>query len=239
MKLIKAGTTVCFLALMGAALAPNVKADAWDKKTVFTFSGPVEIPGVHLAGFGILPAGTYVFKVLDSPSDRHIVQILSKDELTVYATILAIPNYRLKATGKTVLTFSERPAGQPEALHAWFYPGKNWGEEFVYSKSKAVEIAKATHTAVLFVPDEVPAEVAEPVKTADAAVVVQLRQAPIMAVQPTGEEVQIAEVVTPPPPAELAASLPATASSLPLFALLGLFLLGGAFVLRSAEKRAL
>jgi hypothetical protein len=239
MKLYKAATTVCFMALAGLALAPNVKADAWDKKTTFTFSGPVEIPGVHLTGWGVLPAGTYVFKVLESPSDRHIVQILSKDELTVYATILAIPNYRLKATGKTVLTFSERPAGQPEALHAWFYPGKNWGEEFVYSKSKAVEIAKATHKAVLFVPDEVPAEIAEPVKTPDAPVVAQLRAAPIMAVQPTGEEVQITEVVTPPPPAELVASLPATASPLPLLALLGFLAMGGAFVLRSAEKRTL
>jgi len=239
MKLFKAVTAVGFIALMGAALAPNVKAGEWDRETVFTFDGPVEIPGVHLKGFGVLPAGTYVFKVLDSASDRHIVQILSKDQLTVYATILAIPNYRLKATGKTVLTFSERPAGEPEALHAWFYPGRNWGEEFVYPKSVAVELAKATHSAVLFAPDEIPAEVAVPIKTADAPVVVQLRQAPVMAIQPTGEEVQIAEVVTPPPPAELVASLPATASPLPLIALLGFLALGGAFVLRAAEKRAL
>jgi hypothetical protein len=227
------------MVLMGLAVAPGMKADDWNKKTVFTFSGPVEIPGVHLKGYGVLPAGTYVFKVLDSPSDRHIVQILSKDELTVYATILAIPNYRLKATGKTVLTFSERPAGEPEALHAWFYPGKNWGEEFVYSKSKAVEIAKSTHKTVLFVPDEIAVEVAEPVTSVDAPVVAQLRTAPVMAVQPTGEEVQIAQVVTPPPPAELVASLPATASSLPLIAFLGLLALGGAFLIRSGEKRAL
>ena len=90
---------------MGAVLAPAVKADDWNRKTVITFSDPVEIPGVHLAGWGVLPAGTYVFKILDSPSDRHIVQIFSKDEKTVYATILAIPNYRLKATDKTVMTF--------------------------------------------------------------------------------------------------------------------------------------
>src|SRR6202161_3858863 len=128
MKLFKASTTVGVIALMGAAIAPSVRGDDWNRETVFTFSGPVEIPGVHLKGFGVLPAGTYVFKVLDSASDRHIVQILSKDELTVYATILAIPNYRLKATGKTVLTFRERPAGEAEALRAWFYTGQNCGE---------------------------------------------------------------------------------------------------------------
>jgi hypothetical protein len=84
----------------------------------------------------VLPAGTYVFKILDSQSDRHIVQIFNADETQIYATILAIPNYRLKATDKTVVTFRERPAGEPEALRAWFYPGRNWGEEFVYPKAK-------------------------------------------------------------------------------------------------------
>src|SRR5579872_366997 len=155
MNRFKAVTTVCGLALACALLAPNVKADEWDKKTIITFSGPVEIPGVHLQGFGVLPAGTYVFKVLDSKSDRHIVQIFSKDELTVYATILAIPNYRLKATDKTVMTFRERPAGQPEALRAWFYPGRQWGEEFVYPKARAIVLAKETHEAVLFTPAEI------------------------------------------------------------------------------------
>src|ERR1700687_5913482 len=116
MKLFKAATTVGCMALMGGLLAPGVKADDWNRKTVMTFSGPVEIPGVHLVGWGVLPAGTYVFKILDSSSDRHIVQIFSADEKTVYATILAIPNYRLKVTDKTVITFRERAAGEAGAL---------------------------------------------------------------------------------------------------------------------------
>src|SRR5580704_14833800 len=160
MTLFKASNIVCFAALIGAALIPTAKADEWNNKTVMTFSGPVEIPGVHLTGFGVLPAGTYVFKLLDSKSDRHIVQIFSQDEKTVYATILAIPNYRLKATSKTVITFRERPAGEPEALRAWFYPGANWGEEFVYGKAKAMELAKATNTPVLFTKTDTVAEVA-------------------------------------------------------------------------------
>src|SRR6202045_1613222 len=184
MKLFKAATTVGCMALMGAVLAPGARADEWNRKTVITFSGPVEIPGVHLVGWGVLPAGTYVFKILDSQSDRHIVQIFSKDELTIYATILAIPNFRLKATDKTVMTFRERPVGQPEALRAWFYPGRNWGEEFVYPKAKAIEIAKATNTPVLFAAVDIPVEVAEPIKSVDEPVVAQLRQAPIMAIKP-------------------------------------------------------
>src|ERR1700683_2743250 len=248
MKLFKSATTVCFMALIGAMLAPGAKADDWNKKTTVTFSGPVEIPGVHLTGWSVLPAGTYVFKVLDSQSDRHIVQIFSKDEKTIYATILAIPNYRLKPTDKTVMTFRERPAGQPEALRAWFYPGTNWGEEFVYPKAKAMVLAKTTNTPVLFTDAEIPVEVDAPTLLPDAQVVVQLKQAPIMAFRPTGEAVPLAEVVTAPP-ADVAAAptgaplsapvpmLPATASKLPLFGLLGLMALAAAFAVRATASR--
>ena len=250
MSVLRTVATVFCLALMGAVFSPGAKADAWNKRTVVTFSGPVEIPGVHLKGWGVLPAGTYVFKILDSQSNRHIVQIFNKDQTKIYATIIAIPNYRLKATNKTVITFSERPAGQPEALRAWFYPGKNWGEQFVYPKARALEIAKATNTPVLFTPAEIPMETAEPMKSADEVVVVELKRAPVMAVQPTGEEVELAQAVTPPPPEELAADtaepaqmaakeLPSTASSLPLIALLGLLALGGVWTLRMVQKRVL
>jgi hypothetical protein len=249
MKLFKAATMVCCMALVSAILAPTAKADGSNQKTVVTFSGPVEIPGVHLAGWGVLPAGAYVFKILDSQSNRHIVQILNKDETTVYATILAIPTYRLKATDKTVITFSERPVGEPEALRAWFYPGTNWGEEFVYPRGKALGLAKAANAPVLFTPLEIPLELTEPIKSADAPVVAQLKRAPVMSITPTGEEVQLAQVVTPPPAqAEVAApvppaprvaepTLPNTASPLPLIALFGLTALGGAFAVRAAAKR--
>lgn len=174
---------------------------------------------------------------MDSLSDRHIVQISNKEETKVYATVLAIPNYRLQATDKTVMTFRERAAGEPEALRAWFYPGRNWGEEFVYPKSKAVAIAKATNTPVLYTPIELPVEVETLKATADEPVLVELKRAPIMAVQPSGAEVTLAEVVTPPPAAELQtvaaakpsaaaapqatqAALPGTGSELPLIGLL-------------------
>ncbi|MDP8990306.1 MAG: LPXTG cell wall anchor domain-containing protein [Acidobacteriota bacterium] len=242
MKFLKAAPTVLSMALLGFAVS-SARADNWDKKTTITFSGPVEIPGVHLQGFGILPAGTYVFRVLDSRSDRHIVQIFSKDELTIYATILAIPNLRLKATDKTVMTFRERPAGQPEALRAWFYPGKEWGEEFVYPKARAITLAQETHTAVLSTSADITPEVTEAVKTPNEPVVVALEQAPISAVQPSGEEVEIAQAVTPVPlvaqETPAAETLPATASSLPLMALFGMLALAGALMLGLFKKRAL
>jgi hypothetical protein len=151
----------------------------------------------------------------------------------VYTTILAIPNYRLKATGKTVMTFRERGEGQPEAIHAWFYPGRNWGEEFVYPKTRALELAKIVNEPVLATPIELPA----PIET--------LKTAPVIAVKPTGEEVAVSEVVQPPPtevaaaetPAAAPATVPQTASHLPLVGLIGLLSIGAWFGLSALSKR--
>jgi hypothetical protein len=104
-------------------------------------------------------------------------------------------------------------------------------------------LAQTTKLPVLFTPAEIPLEVVEPVKSVNEPVVAELKRAPIMAVQPTGEEVQLAQVVTPPPPQELEptvmaqTSLPATASPVPLIGLLGLLALGGAFAVRATANR--
>ena len=131
---------VCLIAL-GSALAPRTNADTWDRLTKVTFSGPVEIPGQ------VLPAGTYWLKLLDSPSNRNIVQIFNEDRKKVHATILAIPDYRLKPTDKTVITFDEREANSPPAVKAWFYPGDTYGQEFVYPKVRAVQTRRGRPSA--------------------------------------------------------------------------------------------
>src|SRR5580700_5216890 len=213
MKTFKVVALLCSLALVAMVFAANVRADTLYKKTVMTFSEPFEVPGVDAQ---ILPAGTYVFKVLESFGDRNIVQIFNADETHLFTTILAINNYRLKPTEKTVLTFKERGEGQPEAIKAWFYPGYTWGQEFVYPKKRAIELAKIVQEPVL----------AMPVETTDVVTAETLKTVPVAAIQPTGEEVPVAAVVQPPPAAvaadpqttEVAQALPHTASSLPLFA---------------------
>ena len=228
MKVFKTLATLFCLVALCAFVVPTATADDWNRETVVTFSGPVEVPGV---GAQTLPAGTYVFKILDSQSDRHIVQIFNKDKTHVFTTILAIPNYRLHATDKTVITFRERPAGQPEALRAWFYPGREWGEEFVYAKSRAIELAKETNEPVLATPIELAAAPIEALKTA-----------PVEAVAPTGEPIELAKVVEPPPMAAAAPAaadaLPKTASPLPLIGLIGLLMIGAGFALSAFSKRA-
>jgi len=246
MTFSKAAPALLGLAFFGAAFSPSVKADDHDKMTTITFSGPVEIPPVYITGMHVLPAGTYVFKLVESSSDRHIVQIFNKDQTQIYATILSIPNYRLRPTDKTVVTFNEGIRGKPEAIRAWFYPGANWGEEFVYPKAKAVELAQVAKAPVVAVVADVAVEVAKPEAP---EVFLQLRQLPLMAVQPTGEVVEIAQVYPATPPVAAApaaapvvaqvepAALPATSSSLPLIGLCGLLALGTALTLRSIRKR--
>jgi hypothetical protein len=191
-----------------------------------TFAAPVEIPG---GGAQRLPAGTYVFRLMDSLYNRHIVQILDADESHIYATILAIPNERLRATNETVITFGERPAGEPQAIKAWFYPGDTIGQEFVYPRQRAVELARVTNQPILAMPNEVAVNIVAPAATPTAPPVVALAAAPVTAVSPSGEVLELSAVVEVPsvqavPRVEqVAASLPKTASSLPLLALMGLF----------------
>src|SRR5713226_6672239 len=133
---------VASIGFLGIAFAPNARADEWNKKTILTVNESIQIPNK------VLPPGKYVMKLLDSPSDRHIVQIFNADETHLETTILAIPNYRLQPTGKTVFSFWETPPGQPKALRAWFYPGDNFGQEFAYPKSVAVQIAAISRAPV-------------------------------------------------------------------------------------------
>ncbi len=42
----------------------------------------------------------------------------------------------MEAPEKAILQLEDRPEGQPEALKAWFYPGDNFGVEFVYPAQK-------------------------------------------------------------------------------------------------------
>ena len=134
---------LCCAAVVTVALAPSARADEWNKKTILTFSGPVQIQGATL------PTGTYVFKLADIAGNRHVVQVFDKDEKKIFTTMLAIPNERLEPSDKPVILFSERASGSPQAVKVWYYPGDRIGNEFVYPKTQAMRIAKDTHQAVL------------------------------------------------------------------------------------------
>jgi len=221
-----------FLLTAGIAwLAPTAKADDWDKRTVLTFNEPVEIPGK------VLSAGTYVFKLADSESDRTVVQVFTQDEQHLVATVIAIPSYRPDPADKTIVTFEERPSGSPEALHKWYYPGDNFGLEFVYPKSEQSIAAASPRPEPTVVPSaapEVPVAVeqaksmpAPPVILSKAEYIVTPENAPALA--PAADE--FTEVNLPD-------ELPQTAGNFAAIPLVGMMLLsGGIAVLRFATRQ--
>ena len=52
---------LCCAAAMTAMLAPSARADEWNKKTILTFSGAVQIPGATL------PAGSLCLQACRHP----------------------------------------------------------------------------------------------------------------------------------------------------------------------------
>ena len=138
---------MCCAAAIVALTAPLALAQGgnaeWTKKTRLTFSAPVQIPGKTL------PAGTYTFRVMDLIADRHVLQILDEKEADLIATVMAVSQTRMEQAENNVVMFSERPAGSPPAIKLWYYPGDKMGNEFVYPRAQAIEIAKSSNTTVL------------------------------------------------------------------------------------------
>jgi len=226
--------TMLIIGLGLLAFTPAVHADEWNQKTIFTFSGPVEIPG------RVLDAGTYVFKLANSASDRHIVQVFSGDEMRLYGTFLAIPDYRMKPSDKPIVKFEERPGGSPDAIKGWFYPGRNYGHEFVYPKNRAVELARTLHTPVPAMPTELAVDIIKLDVRLDGPEVVELDAAPLMAEEPDGEEAEIEADFQTAPVAhpELPDHLPKTATQMTLAVLIGSLLMGAGLAMRVSATRS-
>jgi hypothetical protein len=181
----------CAAALLGA-MAWQTFADVANKKTIVTFNSPVEVPGK------VLPPGTYVFKLLDSSGNRNIVQIFDKDETKLYATLLAIPDYRMDPPEKPIIQFEERASNAPPAIKEWFYPGDTSGMQFVYPQDRATQLAKRTNQNVLSMRNEMSNHISAPAKTADAPSVQAMQNAEVSGVSPTGEPVDLVIIVAKP-----------------------------------------
>jgi hypothetical protein len=230
----------CCAAALAMFAASPARADVWNKKTFLTFSGPVQVPGVTL------PAGTYTFKLADLTGSRHVVQIFDKDEKKIYTTILAIPDQRLEPSAKPVVLFSERAAGTPQAIKAWFYPGETIGNEFVYPKSQAITIAKATHQTVLAAANDT-TTTADEMKSAEVGRVdengrMSNSSDAAATTSPAPAQANTAPAGTagaaPAPRATTARTeLPHTASNLPTVALLSGFAFAAGLMARRARRR--
>ena len=116
-------------------------ADEADESMKLTFSKPVEIPGQ------ILPAGTYLFKLVDL-NDLNLVQVFNSDGTRLYATLQTVSAERMDPAGDTLITLEEQSNGRPEALVKWFYPGSTSGHQFVYPKQQEQQLAQSRQQTI-------------------------------------------------------------------------------------------
>ena len=232
--------TTITLAAMCAALALTAGIAAAqgtlsDRTTYVTFSGPVSLPGVTL------PAGTYTFRLADSATDRHIVQVFNREGTKLFTTLLAVPAQRSEASGDPVITFKETPSDRPPAVHYWYYAGEKDGNELVYPKAQAMRIAQASGEPVMAVDSS--GTSIDDWKSGGISRVTSAEAQPTTPEQPPAPATAAPSRPTVPPPsatdtgrpAGTSGSLPKTASELPLVGLIGLFALGGAVAIRIAR----
>lgn len=111
-------------------LTPGTRADDWDKTTVVKFSIPVNVSGLRLS------AGSYTFKVFDSPSDRTLIEIFKEGTNELLGSVRAIHAQRYEAAPRTLLVLGEAPTGRAVPLLKWFYPGDKSGYEFINRETR-------------------------------------------------------------------------------------------------------
>ncbi len=186
-------------ALVLCAAAPAL-ADEWNKRTIMTTDQPILVTHTEL------PAGTYVLKLLNSNTDRHIVQIFNKNETHLYTTILAVNNYRQEPTSDTKFTFWETPSGSPAALRAWFYPGDLYGQEFPYPKEMVAKYTSMNTGAAASTSAEVNNSASMSSTTTTTDTDATAANAPVT--EPTSTPTPVTEPVTPVTPPETVEQTP-------------------------------
>src|SRR5260370_6937197 len=116
---------ICLMLFGATFFVPKVRADEFDKKTIGTVNEPIQVTGK------VLPAGTYVLKLLDS-NDRTLVAIYNADGRHLITTIQGIPDYRMETPSEAILQLEERPEGQPEAPTQGLSPVANFALTLLY-----------------------------------------------------------------------------------------------------------
>jgi hypothetical protein len=111
-------------------MASGADATTSDKRTYFTFSQPVALPGVTL------PAGTYMFRLANPDTSRKVIQVSDKSGTENYAMLHSMPAYRTEAPRDAEIRFLETSASAPRAVDAWWYAGDSTGYQFTYSKQQ-------------------------------------------------------------------------------------------------------
>lgn len=164
--------TASAVALLVGFVLATISAQPSDKRTFFTFSAPVKLPGLTL------PPGKYLFRVADPETGGRVVQVLSADGKTLYGTFFAIPAERLDPAPAPEVRFIETPAGTPPAIKEWWNQGELIGREFIYPRQEAMLLAKSSSRPVL-------------TTKSNTTTVEQTKNADLSRVSPNGQETNV------------------------------------------------
>jgi LPXTG-motif cell wall-anchored protein len=237
---------VVYAAATVALLVPAIaSAQPANKRTLFTFTGPVDMPGVAL------PAGEYEFRLADPDTNRSVVQVRSRDGKKSYGLFLTHNAQRVNPARDAEVRFMEAGAAAPPAVRTWWYPGESIGYEFVYPKQQARRLAERTRQNILTTRNETTTTPARETTNDD-----------LVRISPAGSETPVNEsqaentptgraqsgqhgdddaaATTPSPRSTLAPAatvarartqLPQTASDTPLVAMIGMLLLAAAAIM--------
>jgi cobalamin biosynthesis Mg chelatase CobN len=133
----------CAVAVFVCPMAAPVSAQPLDKRTLFTFSAPVTLPGVTL------PAGQYLFRLADPNSSSKVVQVLNAEGTKPYGLFFTIAAERPEPAASPEVRFMETASGTPAAIRTWWYPGERRGYEFIFPKEQARRLAMGASQPVL------------------------------------------------------------------------------------------
>lgn len=128
MRVRKVIHTLFGVALLGVLATSSIGAmPNASRTTYFTFSKPVQLPGITL------PAGSYVFEVVNPWTKADVVRVASRDNSRVDRLWLTRSVERPRSRDmESRIILGEASAGQPPAVKSWFPAGETIGREFIY-----------------------------------------------------------------------------------------------------------
>ena len=115
------------VALLGMLATSSIGAMDASRTTYFTFSKDVQLPGV------VLPAGNYLFQIVNSWTEGNAVLVASRDRSKVHVVLLTNRIERPRSNDmQSRIVLGEVPAGQPPTVKSWFPEGETTGRSFIY-----------------------------------------------------------------------------------------------------------
>ena len=135
-------TTLAALAVLALSAGVAAQQTVQDRTTFVTFSARwrsrQNAAGRHLH----VPARRHAGR----PAHRAV---LDKEKGKLIATMLAVPAERAEQSGEPVVTFNEAPSNRAPRCATGTHAGERAGNEFVYPRTQAMQIAQASGESVM------------------------------------------------------------------------------------------